>query len=382
MRTKLKRISCLLLVVLCMASFSVTAFAATTDEGVTEPTTETTESTEPATSEEVSYSYTVDENGNITISVDSEAKEETVTVGTVVTNGGRLNLRTGAGMSYEIIDQLRPGEEVTVIGTEGDWYEVIVPEKRGYVHSDYLELMEKAKENSEIDASLINLILKMMLENMSTTTPDADTDIDADSTNNGAFTPDGNLSLIDDYWQLIAEATEDTPKQEKQFITVQTKAGNYFYIVIDRNGDEENVYFLNLVDEDDLFALMEDENGEANTPVCTCTDKCAVGAINTNCEICRSNMSECMGKEPLIEPEPTTEPVEEPDKGGSASFLPILILLIAGGAGGALYWFKFKKNKPKTKGDSDLDDYDFGEDEEDYDEETEADDAEESEDEN
>jgi len=365
-----------------MASFSVTAFAATTDEGVTEPTTETTESTEPATSEEVSYSYTVDENGNITISVDSEAKEETVTVGTVVTNGGRLNLRTGAGMSYEIIDQLRPGEEVTVIGTEGDWYEVIVPEKRGYVHSDYLELMEKAKENSEIDASLINLILKMMLENMSTTTPDADTDIDADSTNNGAFTPDGNLSLIDDYWQLIAEATEDTPKQEKQFITVQTKAGNYFYIVIDRNGDEENVYFLNLVDEDDLFALMEDENGEANTPVCTCTDKCAVGAINTNCEICRSNMSECMGKEPLIEPEPTTEPVEEPDKGGSASFLPILILLIAGGAGGALYWFKFKKNKPKTKGDSDLDDYDFGEDEEDYDEETEADDAEESEDEN
>ena len=87
------------LVVLCMASFSITAFAATTDEGVTEPTTETTESESTEDLEiSYSYSYTVDENGNITITVDSEAKEETVTVGTVVTNGGRLNLRTGASV--------------------------------------------------------------------------------------------------------------------------------------------------------------------------------------------------------------------------------------------------------------------------------------------
>lgn len=374
MRTKLKRISCLLLALLCVASFSVTAFAAATDEGVTEPTTETAE---PETNEdlEISYSYTVDENGNITITVDGEATEETVTIGTVVTNGGRLNLRTGAGMSYEIIDQLRPGEEVTVIGTEGDWYEVIVPEKRGYVHSSYLELMEKAKENSEIDASLINIILKMMFENMTTDNPGTDLDTDTDTKNDGAFTPNGNLSLIDDYWQLIAEATEDTPKQEKQFITVQTKAGNYFYIVIDRKGDEENVYFLNLVDEDDLFALIEDENGEVNTPVCTCTDKCAIGSININCEICRSNMSECMGKEPVVEPEPTIEPTEEPvEEPASANFLPLVIVLIAGAGGFGVYWFKFRKPKIKTSGNSDLDDYDFGEDDEDE-EETEYDDA-------
>ncbi len=186
-----------------------------------------------------------------------------------------------------------------------------------------------------------------------------------------AFTPNGNLTLIDDFLQIESPATEDSEQIEKQFITVQSKNGNTFYIVIDRNGETENVYFLNLVDEADLMALMEDENGETAAPACSCTDKCVVGAINTNCEICRSNMSECAGKEAVTEPEPT-EPAEEPAaEKKSSSFLPILILLIAGSACGAVYWFKFRKPKTKTSGSSDLDDYDFGED----DEETELDDA-------
>ena len=137
------------------------------------------------------------------------------------------------------------------------------------------------------------------------------------------------------------------------------------------------MYFLNLVDEADLMALMEGEEGETAVPTCSCTDKCVVGAINTNCEICRTNMSECTGKEPVVEPEPEqpTEPVEEPDEKKSANFLPLIIVLIAGAGGFAVYWFKFRKPKTKTTGNSDLDDYDFGQDDEDYDEETELDDA-------
>jgi len=377
-RNKLKSISCLMLVVLCMASFSVTAFASGGDEVTTPPDVETTAETEtPASDEtevdiEIPYSYIVDEDGNLVITIDGVTDPaEITTIGTVTTNGGRLNLRTGAGMSYEIIDQLRNGEEVTVIGSEGDWYEVIVPEKKGYVHSDYLKLIERAEQNSEIDSAMLIYLMQMMFQGFEST--------DTETTENGkspfAFTPDGNLTLIDDFLQIEAYATEDSEQIEKQFITVQSKNGNTFYLVIDRNGETENVYFMNLVDEADLMALIEGEDGETAAPACSCTDKCVVGAINTNCEICRTNMSECTGKEAVVEPEPT-EPVEEPvEEPASTNFLPIIIVLIAGAGGFAVYWFKFRKPKTNTSGNNDLDDYDFGQDDEDYEEETELDDA-------
>ena len=381
MRTKMKTILCLMLAMICVASFSVTAFASGGGEEVITPDTETstTDTDTPASDEtevdiEIPYSYIIDDEGNLVITVNGVTDPaEITTIGTVVTNGGRLNLRTGAGMSFEIIDQLRPGEEVTVIGSEGDWYEVIVPEKKGYVHSDYLELIEKAEQNSELDLAMLMHLMSVMFQGFEST--------DGETTEDGkspfAFTPDGNLTLIDDFLQIEVPGDEETEQVEKQFITVQSKNGNTFYIVIDRNGETENVYFLNLVDEADLMALMESEEGETEAPTCSCTDKCVIGAINTNCEICRTNMSECTGKEPVVEPEPEqpTEPVEEPNEKKSANFLPLIIVLIAGAGGFAVYWFKFRKPKTKTTGNSDLDDYDFGQDDEDYDEETELDDA-------
>ena len=396
MRNNLKRIISLMLVVLCVASFSVTAFAAeggevdTTTAIETNTDTETTvtdETEAPATDEtetdfEIPFNYTIDNDGNLIITIEGATDPaEITTTGTVVTNGSRLNLRTGAGLDFEIIDQLRPGEEVTVIGSEGDWYEVIVPEKKGYVHGDYLELIEKAEQNSELDLAMLIHIMGMMFDGSTGFESilgglfGTDTETE-DGKPPFAFTPDGNMTLIDDFLQIEVPGDEETEQVEKQFITVQSKNGNTFYIVIDRNGETENVYFLNLVDEADLMALMEGEETEPIIPTCTCTDKCVVGAINTNCEICHSNMSECTGKEPVVEPEPT-EPVEdeptEDEKG--FNFLPIVILLIAGGGGFAVYWFKFRKPKEKTNGSTDLDDYDFGQDDDDYDEETELDDA-------
>ena len=395
MRTKLKTILCLMLAMVCVASFSITAFASEGGEEVITPDTETstTDTETPASDEtevdiEIPYSYIIDDDGNLVITVNGVTDPaEITTIGTVVTNGGRLNLRTGAGMSYEIIDQLRPGEEVTVIGSEGDWYEVIVPEKKGYVHGDYLELIEKAEQNSELDLAMLIHLMGMMFDgtegfdNIFAGIFEGFFGTETDTTKDGkppfAFTPNGNMTLIDDFLQIEVPGDEETEQVEKQFITVQSKNGNTFYIVIDRNGETENVYFLNLVDEADLMALMEGEEGETAVPTCSCTDKCVVGAINTNCEICRTNMSECTGKEPVVEPEPEqpTEPVEEPDEKKSANFLPLIIVLIAGAGGFAVYWFKFRKPKAKTSGNTDLDDYDFGEDDEGYDEETELDDA-------
>ena len=366
MRNKLKNIICLMLAVLCMASFSVTAFAYEGGETATVPDAETAADTKEDI--EIPYSCIIDEDGNFVITIGGVTDPaEIATVGTVVTGGSCLNVRTGAGMDYEIIDWLSPGEEVKVIGSEGDWYEVIVPEQKGYVHGYYLELFEKAGQNSEIDLTMLMYLMGMMFGSLE--------NAGSETIENGkppfAFTTDGNLTLIDDFLQIEAPASEDSARIEKQFITVQSKNGNTFYIVIDRNGETENVYFLNLVDEADLMALMEDENGETAAPACSCTDKCVVGAINTSCEICRTNMSECAGKETVTEPEPT-EPSKEPDaKKKSANFLPVLVLLIAGAAGGAVFWFKFRKPKTKTSGNSDLEDYDFGED----DEENELDDA-------
>lgn len=383
---KCKRIlSCLLVVMLILGITPLTAFAYAGDETATDPSVEVSageadteeDAANPSeeSGEDVPYSYTISDDGSITITIngqewnlDAEDTEESKTTGKVVTQGSRLNLRTGAGLNYEIIDQLRPGEEVTVIGTEDDWYKVIVPEKTGYVHSDYLELLETAEENSEIDSAMLMLLLNVIFQNMNTTTttPEPQT----------TFTPDGNLSLIDDILQTEVYATEDAELKEKQFITLQSKSGNYFYLVIDRTGDTENVYFMNLVDEADLMALIESEENGTSVPVCACTEKCAVGAINTNCEICRTNMSECVGTEP--EPEPTvepTEPVEEPEQKESNPMMLLLMLALIGG-GGAFAYIKFFKNKPATKGNADLDDYDYGdEDDEDIPWESEDDEA-------
>lgn len=404
MRTKLKTILCLMLAMICVASFSVTAFAAEGGEVTTTPDVETTTDTEttvtdeteaPATDEpeadfEIPFNYTIDNDGNLIITIEGATEPaEITTTGTVVTNGARLNLRTGAGLDFEIIDQLRPGEEVTVIGSEGDWYEVIVPEKKGYVHGDYLELIEKAEQNSELDLAMLIHLMGMMFDGSEGFDSifagifegffGFETDTTEDGKSPFAFTPDGNLTLIDDFLQIEVPGDEETEQVEKQFITVQSKNGNTFYIVIDRNGETENVYFLNLVDEADLMALMEGEETEPIIPTCSCTDKCVVGAINTDCEVCRTNMSECIGKEPVVEPEPepdVTEPVEEPDEEKkSMNFLPIIVVLIAGAGGFAVYWFKFRKPKNKTSGTTDLDDYDFGEDDDGDDEETELDDA-------
>ena len=337
--------------VLCLTAFSTTAFAGGTDpdpvslpEETGTPTTggieldtedaegdndtsSTTEDTDASDKESTGATETMtdEEMADLLSSLLGSQVDVTVTdegiqltnkddgtpnqTGTVVTNGGNLNVRTGAGTDNQAFTQLPNGTQVEVIGTEDNgWVKILLPEREGYVCGDYLTVSDAATGDGVFSLTLNGDELSALLEQFG-----------GSAGGSAALTPDGNLSLIDDIGTTGG----------KQFITLQTKAGNTFYLIIDRGDEgEQTVHFLNQVDEADLMALTED--GEAAPETCTCTTKCAAGAVNTDCPVCKTNMTECTGP--------------------------------------ALYFFKFKKPKADTKGGDELDEYDFGEDEDDEDE--------------
>lgn len=386
MKNKTRRIfrilPAILAVMLCVTVFPVNAFAGGTDPapeplpetaaeatGGVEPDTDNHSKTETAATGKIednkSKSLTGKEatdllsslfgsKASITatddgIQITTSGTEETTQTGTVTTNGGKLNVRTGAGLDKTAFTQLPNGTQVEVIGTDGDWVKILLPERIGYVHSDYLTVSDTNTESTGEGSFSLSLDEEELAALLGLFTG---------SQTSAALTPDGNLTLIDDIGS--------TTQRGKQFITVETKTGNVFYLIIDRDDEgKETVHFLNQVDEADLLALMEDGQTGTAAVVCTCTTKCKAGAVNTNCPICKNNMSECTGPEPQETQQQETEvPQEEPKNSGSGTGGLIVFLVVAlAGGGAALYYFKFKKPKADTKGSDDLDEYDFGDDE-------------------
>ena len=274
-----------------------------------------------------------------------ETEPEAVTVGTVnVRSDTYLNLRSGSGLEHSVIGHLLRGTEVEVIGESGDWYEVVVPEATGYVYKDYLDVTEQEapaapSEEDGQDApdpgsgfdedTLMMLLLMMNMGNTDTAEPPST-----------ALTPDGNLTLVDDYDEAHADGSG------KQFITLVTKAGNTFYLIIDRDDEgEQTVHFLNLVDEADLLALMDEEEAAKYTK-----------------------------PEPEVQPPAETQEPEDgedkPDEekpAPKANPLPALLLVLAllGGGGFFAYtkFFKGGGKKEQAKPDPDAD---YLDDDEDY----------------
>ena len=197
------------------------------------------------------------------------------------------------------------------------------------------------------------------------------------------FTEEGNLVTRD---LLYDEHTN------KQFITVQTSGGNTFYIVIDydkptdEDAEQYETYFFSVVDEADLLAALEASGTEL--PECTCTKKCVAGAINMDCPVCSTNMTECAGVEP--EPEPEPEPAEDPTPEAEGGFpagtllLALAVVVIGGGAGWYFKIYRPKQEQAAAQAEEDYgdepnpyddpeEDYDpYGEDEDSEDDETEG----------
>lgn len=154
----------------------------------------------------------------------------------------------------------------------------------------------------------------------------------------GQITPDGNLSLVDDL--------DFSDRAGLQFMTVTSKDGHVFYIVIDRTANSENVYFLNQVDAADLMSLMTDEQ-KADYEKTQDTQK------NEESKPAQEEL-------PAVseQPQPTVQPDHKQDTGVNG----IAMLGIFGVIGlvvvGAFYFLKIKPKKNDSTIDEDLEFYD------------------------
>ena len=151
----------------------------------------------------------------------------------------------------------------------------------------------------------------------------------------GALTPEGNLTLVDDYHVSYSDGSG------QQFITLVSKSGATFYLVIDRNSKgAQTVHFMNLVDEADLLTLMEEEDADAYT-----TEKEAAAQAEQD-----RLKAEEEAKKAAEEAAASGE--EQPKKNKvtkiASGFLGVVVL-IALAAGGVFYAFAKQKQKKQAE---------------------------------
>ena len=271
--------------------------------------------------------------------------EETESVQTgTVKDCTMLNIRAGAGTENEVIGQLKAGDQVRVTGSDGKWYQITIPEKDGYVYSRYLDVIESASSDPAVSRDELLQILMFVLENM-----------DKEQTPAG-LTPDGNMNLVDDIGPVTGEG--------QQFITMTSKNGNYFYLIIDRDDKgNETVHLLNQVDERDLLDLMEDDEA-AYYEELIADQKQQVADAKAESEKLAEELKETQdpadpeAKGAESDPDTPEDPSTAKEPGKSKIFLVVILLAALAGCG---YWLvkKTRKNKPvkKKENTSDVDDY-------------------------
>ena len=150
----------------------------------------------------------------------------------------------------------------------------------------------------------------------------------------GALTPEGNLTLVDDYH------TDYSDGSGQQFITLVSKSGATFYLVIDRNAKgQQTVHFMNLVDEADLLSLMEEEEANAYTAEKEAAAQAEQDRLKAEEEAKKVAEEAASGEE---------QPKENKVTKIASGFLGVVVL-IALAAGGGFYAFTKQKQKKQAE---------------------------------
>ena len=150
----------------------------------------------------------------------------------------------------------------------------------------------------------------------------------------GALTPEGNLTLVDDYHTNYSDGSG------QQFITLVSKSGATFYLVIDRNAKgQQTVHFMNLVDEADLLALMEEDAADAYTAEKEAAAQAEQDRLKAEEEAKKAAEEAASGEE---------QPKENKVTKIASGFLGVVVL-IALAAGGGFYVFAKQKQKKQAE---------------------------------
>ena len=151
----------------------------------------------------------------------------------------------------------------------------------------------------------------------------------------GALTPEGNLTLVDDYHTNYSDGSG------QQFITMVSKSGATFYLVIDRNAKgQQTVHFMNLVDEADLLALMEEEAAEAYNAEKEAAKQAELDKLKAEEEAKKAaEEAAASGEE---------QPKENKVTKIASGFLGVVVL-IALAAGGGFYFYRQQVQKKKAE---------------------------------
>ena len=167
-----------------------------------------------------------------------------------------------------------------------------------------------------------------------------------DPDGDGILTPVGNLTLVDDLDEQEAE--------NLQYMTVKTKSGNVFYLIVDRSGDENNVYFLNMVDESDLMALMDEETQEkfreATAPGSTMEN----GEESTDTVLFTNQDKE----KPEGDADDDKSAKDKKQTGNNPIAMLLIFAVIGACVAGGYYFFKIKPEKEQPAVDEDMEFYD------------------------